>query len=252
MGTTVEFSASDGVGWLHLNRPDRLNAVDTTLTDDLLAGLDQARAHGVRAVVLAGRGRAFCAGHDLKEPVPVETALQTRGRLERIQDVTRGIRALDAPVIAAVHGYALGAGCEFALACDIVVAAEDAEFGFPEVSVGLSVTGGVSRLLPVLVGWAKAKDLLLLGDRVDGVEAQRIGLVARTASPGHHEDVAAELAARIASRPALSTALAKRVLDRGLDASMESSLEREVEHAMLTAEAGAGETARQGFSGDER
>ena len=86
------------------------------------------------------RGRAFCSGHDLKEELPPETVLATRLRVEQIQEVTRAIRRFPGPVIAAVHGYALGAGCEFALGCDLVVASDDAQFGFPEVSVGLSVT----------------------------------------------------------------------------------------------------------------
>ena len=129
------------------------------LVDELVAALDPRREEA-SVIVLAGRGRAFCAGHDLKEPEPVETPVQTRVRLEGIQEVTRLMPPFPGPVVAAVHGYALGAGCEFALACDVVVAAEDAQFGFPEVSVGLSVTGGISRLLPVLVGWARAKELL--------------------------------------------------------------------------------------------
>jgi 2-(1,2-epoxy-1,2-dihydrophenyl)acetyl-CoA isomerase len=111
------------------------------LTAGLAAALARAGQDGARVVVLAGRGRAFCSGHDLKEPVPPETVLQTRRRVDGIQDVTRAIRRFPGPVVAAVHGYALGAGCEFALGCDLVVAAEDAQFGFPEVSVGLSVTG---------------------------------------------------------------------------------------------------------------
>lgn len=237
----VEYECDAGVATIHLNRPERLNSVVPALTQALVAALQRAEADQVRATVIAGRGRAFCAGHDLKEPDRVESVLQTRARLEEIQDVTRMIRRLPGPVIAAVHGYALGAGCEFALACDLVVAAEDAQFGFPEVSVGLSVTGGVSRLLPVLVGWARAKELLLLGERVSGVDAAAMGLVARTAPSGEHESVALALAGRIAERPPVAVSLAKRVLDHGLDASIEEAMARETEHAILTA--GSGEAA---------
>jgi acyl-CoA synthetase (AMP-forming)/AMP-acid ligase II len=148
----VDYELDQSVARIFLNRPHRLNAVVPELTDALVAALGRAEADAARAVVLAGRGRAFCSGHDLKEPVPPETVLQTRRRVDGIQEVTRAIRRFPGPVIAAVHGYALGAGCEFALGCDLVVAAEDAQFGFPEVSVGLSVTGGISRLLPLLVG----------------------------------------------------------------------------------------------------
>ena len=244
----VEYDRSDHVAVVHLNRPERLNAVTVALTEQLGAALARATAEGARVVVLAGRGRAFCAGHDLKEPVPVETPVQTRLRLEAIQEVTRLIRRFPGPVVAAVHGYALGAGCEFALACDVVVATEDAQFGFPEVGVGLSVTGGVSRLLPMLVGWARAKELLLLGDRVSGAEAARIGMVARAVPAGEHEATAMELAGRFAARPPLALSLAKQVLDHGLDATVEEAMAREVDHAVLTSLSGEGEAPQEAFN----
>lgn len=231
---TVDYTLEDGIARLHLARPERLNAVDTALARDLGSALRRAGEDGARAIVLAGRGRAFCAGHDLKEQLGPETVAATRARLEEIQEVTRLVRRSPAPVIAAVHGYALGAGCEFALACDLVVAGEDAVFGFPEAGVGLSVTGGISRLLPVLVGWAKAKELLLLGEHVGAAEAHRLGLVARRAPAGGHETEALVLARRLADRPAVATALAKQVLDAGLDSTLEAALTREVEHAVLT------------------
>ena len=244
----VEYTRDGDVALIHLNRPERLNAVTVGLTSGLVAALERAIDEGVRVVVLAGRGRAFCAGHDLKEPEPVETPVQTRERLEEIQDVTRLVRRFPGPVVAAVHGYALGAGCEFALCCDVVVAAEDAQFGFPEVGVGLSVTGGISKLLPALVGWAKAKELLLLGDRVTGSEAEQIGLVARAVPTGEHETAALALAHRLAARPALALSLAKQVLDHGLDATLEGAMLREVEHAILTSLSGENDAPKEAFN----
>jgi 2-(1,2-epoxy-1,2-dihydrophenyl)acetyl-CoA isomerase len=244
----VEYRRDGAIAFLHLNRPERLNAVTTGLTDRLGAALARAAAEDARVVVLAGRGRAFCAGHDLKEPEPVETPVQTRRRLEAIQDVTRLTRRFPGPVVAAVHGYALGAGCEFALACDVVVASEDAQFGFPEVGVGLSVTGGISRLLPMLVGWAKAKELLLLGERVTGAEAAELGMVARAVPPGEHETVALELAQRFVERPPLALSLAKQVLDHGLDATLEEAMVREVDHAVLTSLSGEGAAPKEAFT----
>ncbi|MCW2759100.1 MAG: paaF 1 [Nocardioidaceae bacterium] len=235
---TVAYAVDGAVATIHLDRPDRLNAVNVALVDDLLTALRRAADEGARVVVLSGRGRAFCAGHDLKEELPPESVEQTTARLELIQDVTRLIRAYDGIVVAAVHGYALGAGAEFALACDLVVADEDATFGFPEVEVGLSVTGGVSRLLIPLVGLARAKDLMLLGERISGLRAAEIGLVARTAPPGRHEEVALELAARLASRPPTSLTLAKRVLDTGLDATIDEALAAEVHNAVITSTTG--------------
>lgn len=244
----VDYACRDEVAWIHLARPERLNAVTAELVEELVAALD--RAHGeARAIVLAGRGRSFCAGHDLKEPVPVETPLETVARIERIQDVTRRIRAFPGLVVAAVHGHALGAGCEFALACDLVVADPTARFGFPEVSVGLSVTGGVSSLLPKLVGPAVAKELLVLGEHFGAERAHQLGLVNRVSAAGGHEELAGELAAVVRSRPPLATALAKQVVDLGLDATMEQALATEREHAVLTSLSGEGDSPREAFAG---
>jgi len=230
----VDYELTRSVAWIHLNRPHRLNAVVPELTAGLVAALDRAGPDGARVAVLAGRGRAFCSGHDLKEPVPAEPVLATRQRVAGIQEVTRAIRRFPGPVVAAVHGYALGAGCEFALGCDLVVAAEDAQFGFPEVSVGLSVTGGISRLLPLLVGPVRAKELLLLGDRFGAARAVELGLVNRVAPAGQHEQTAAGIADRLAGQPALALALAKQALDRGVDCALEEAMAAEVDFAALT------------------
>src|SRR5580700_5319226 len=200
----VDYELDQAIARVYLNRPHRLNAVVPELTAELVAALGRAGRDGARVVILAGRGRAFCSGHDLKEPLPPETVLATRLRVEQIQEVTRAIRRFPGPVIAAVHGYALGAGCEFALGCDLVVAAEDAQFGFPEVSVGLSVTGGISRLLPLLVGPVRAKELLLVGERFGTARALELGLVNRVTPAGQHEEVAAEIAAQLRDKPALA------------------------------------------------
>jgi 2-(1,2-epoxy-1,2-dihydrophenyl)acetyl-CoA isomerase len=239
----VEYELADAVAWIRLNRPERLNAVVPELTAALVTAFERAGTDHARVIVLAGSGRAFCSGHDLKEKLPPESLLATRLRVEQIQDVTRAIRRFPGPVIAAVHGYALGAGCEFALGCDLVVAAEDAQFGFPEVSVGLSVTGGISRLLPLLVGPVRAKELLLLGERFGAARAQEWGLVNRVTPAGEHEQAAAEIAARLRDRPALALALAKQALDRGADSALEEAMAAEVDFAALTVapEAGAGD-----------
>jgi 2-(1,2-epoxy-1,2-dihydrophenyl)acetyl-CoA isomerase len=242
--STVEFSVDDDVALIWLNRPERLNAVVSELVDDLLIALDAVARSGAHAVVLAGRGRAFCAGHDLKEPIPDG---DSRARLDRLQDVTRRLRALPQPVIAAVHGYAIGAGAEFALGCDLVLAAEDAVFAFPEVSLGLSVTGAASRLLPLLVGPMKAKELLLLGERVDGRTAHEIGLVNAVVPADQLMAKATDWATRIAGHPSAAAAMAKRVIDSGLDGSLESALELEVSHALITEHSAAVKASTEAF-----
>lgn len=229
--STVDYALDDGIAVIWLNRPERLNAVVAELVDDLLEALDAAAKSDARAVVLAGRGRAFCAGHDLKEPTPEG---DSRPRLDRLQDVTRRLRGLRQPVIAAVHGYAIGAGAEFAMGCDLILAAEDAVFAFPEVSLGLSVTGAASRLLPLLVGPLKAKELLLLGERVSGTEAARLGLVNAALPVDDLMDTALAWAAKIAAHPAAAATMAKRALDSGIDSSLDAALELEVSHALIT------------------
>ncbi|WP_410581494.1 enoyl-CoA hydratase/isomerase family protein [Amycolatopsis sp. lyj-108] len=229
--STVDYALDDGIALIWLDRPERLNAVVPELVDDLLEALDAAAHSDARAVVLAGRGRAFCAGHDLKEPTPEG---DSRPRLDRLQDVTRRLRGLRQPVIAAVHGYAIGAGAEFAMGCDLILAAEDAVFAFPEVSLGLSVTGAASRLLPLLVGPLKAKELLLLGDRVSGTKAHELGLVNAVLPADDLMDTALAWAARIAAHPAAAATMAKRALDSGIDSSLDAALELEVSHALIT------------------
>lgn len=229
---TVELTFEGPLAWIRLNRPDRRNAV----TDDLVRDLCHALAHtrdttAVRAVVLTGHGPAFCAGHDLKQPTPEG---DSRARLERLQEVTRRLRELPQPVVAAVHGYAIGAGAEFAIGADLVVAADDAVFQFPEAGLGLSVTGAASRLLPLLVGPLKAKELLLLGDRVDASTAERLGLVNTVVAGAELASRARAVAEHLAAQPPEAQALAKRAVDAGVDSTIATTLELEVGHAMIT------------------
>lgn len=228
----VELTIEGGYAVLQLNRPERLNAVVPELVDDLLGALDTLTADAaVRVVVLTGRGRAFCAGHDLKATPPEGDA---RRRLERLQGVTRALRALPQPVIAAVHGYAIGAGAEFALGCDLVLAAENTVFSFPEAGLGLSVTGAASRLLPLIVGPLRAKELLLLGERIDAAQAKDLGLVNAVVPADELTEHAMAWAGRLAEKPPSTLALAKRALDHGIDNGLEAVLELEVSHALVT------------------
>ena len=228
----VRYQVSDDVAVVTLNRPHRLNAVVPELVEGLCAALGRARADQVGACVLTGAGRAFCAGHDLKQAPEEISEHEDRRRLQRVQDVTRLIRQAPFGVIAAVHGYALGAGCEFALCCDLVVAARDAVFGFPEVSVGLGVTGGISHLLPLMVGPAKAKELVLLGERFDAEEAFRLGVVNRMTDPGSHLACALAIAGQLRDRPRRALARAKLALDLGPEVGIEAAYEIEIANAL--------------------
>ena len=238
---------SEAVGIIRLNRPERLNAVTPELIEGLLSGFDQADEHGARVLVLAGSGRSFCAGWDLRQPALEESRDQARVRLERLQDITRRTRAFPGPVIAAVQGYALGAGAEFALGCDLVVAGEDAVFGFPEVEVGLSGTNGASVLLPRLVGLGRAKDLVFLGERCGAARAREIGLISRLVPAGAHEHAALEIAEQLAAKPPEALRLAKCLLDDGAQSSVDEALQAEIEAALATLDSGESAAAAGRF-----
>ena len=184
MSDRIKLRKDGHVAWLTFNRPDRLNAMTIATwfeLGDLLREVDKDRE--VRCLVLAGEGRAFLAGHDVGEirahNEDIEagrlTPAQLREWQKSLQSSTRLIRDLRCPVIAAVQGYAVGAGCEVVCACDLVVAAEDAQFGFPEVNIGVTITNGGTYYLPRKVGLAKARELAYLGEFIGAEEALRIG-----------------------------------------------------------------------------
>ena len=233
-GVTVEAAEADSVLNIRLNRPHRLNAINAELVEDLLAALERARQPDIRAVVLSGRGRAFCAGHDLKEDLSEESVEAATERLRRLQEVTRLIRTLDVPVIAAVHGHVVGAGAEFALACDLVVAAEETRFRLPEVSLGLSVTNGATRLLPLVAGLMRAKEIVLLCESFGADEAHRLGLVNSVVPDDQVHAKATSWAERLAGQPARALALAKQALNEGHDTNVPTALDSEIRHALLT------------------
>lgn len=230
----VRYERDSDIAWLRLDRPHRLNGVTPCLVEGMIAGLARAESEGARVVVLAGNGRSFCAGYDLKEFKPDPSIDAARIRLQRLQDVTRRTVAYPGPVIAAVQGYALGAGVEFALACDLVVAGADATFGFPEVAVGLSSTNGASTLLARLVGPMRAKELVMLGERFSAYEALRLGIITRVVPHGEHEKAAADLAGRLVEQPSESLRLAKRLIDTGIESTLAQALDAEVEAALTT------------------
>ena len=232
------------VAWLIFNRPDRLNAmtIDTWAEmGERLRELDRDRE--VRCLVLAGEGRSFLAGHDVAE-IREHNEDMVSGRLtastlrewqKNLQHSTRLIRQMRCPVIAAVHGFAVGAGCEVTFACDLVVASEDSRFGFPEVNIGVTITNGGTWFLPRKVGLARARELAYTGELIDAVEAHRIGLVNRLAAPGQHREEAERLARRIASRAPVAVQLHKVMLDAAGESSLEAALNFETEALVQTA-----------------
>ncbi len=241
----VDYRLDGAVASITLNRPSRLNAISHELAVDLVAALDLAARDQARVVLLTGIGKAFCAGHDLK----IDGGHQdgTAGYADRLQDVTRRIRSMPAIVIAAVHGYVLGGGFEFALTSDLVIAAQDAVFGFPEVGVGLSVTGGVTKLLTYYVGPLRAKQLLITGERLTADQAKTLGLVNWVVERDELMSRAASLAEVLLGQPSLSMTLAKQAVDAGLDNSLESQLEMETYHLSMAEQSPEAALGRAAF-----
>ena len=177
------FEIDDHVARIRLNRPDSLNAVTPALYEGIRAGLDRASDGDARVVVLEGAGRAFCVGADLKIHDEVErTAKERRKYVWQAQEACRAVQTHPLPVIAKIHGYAIGAGAELALSADFILMAEDAEIRFPEMSIGTYIGGGVTYTLADRVGSARAKELVLSTASLTGTEAAAEGVVTSTCS----------------------------------------------------------------------
>lgn len=231
---TILYQSNGGIAEIRLNRPQRLNAVTQQLYDDLNAALGRAEADSeVRVVLLTGEGRAFCVGADLKEHKAGRTAFDRRQYLHGEQIVCKRLMQLSKPVVAAVNGFALGAGAEMAIASDFVLMAASAQIGLPEISIGTFLGGGVTYLLPRLVGLAKARELVFLGERINGQEAVRIGLANRVLPDEGFLDAAREFAGKIASKAPLSMQLAKKQLNTAAESTLDAALTAELEGMMF-------------------
>ncbi len=224
---------ADGVATIELNRPEALNAWNTRLGLDLLAGLRRVAADdAVRAVVITGAGRAFSSGADLKDSSGGETTPNGRPDVyktltERYHPIMHAIREMGKPVIASVNGPAVGIGCSLALCCDLIVAAQSAYFLLAFVNIGLVPDGGSSLFVPTRIGMARATELAMLGERLGAAQALEWGLINRVVADEGLQEETATLAARLAGGPTRSYAGTKRQLNNWLYARMEEQLELE-------------------------
>ena len=224
--TYVSLERRDAVAIVTLERPDRLNAISGALLADLHAALDEAnRDEAVRAIVLTGAGRAFCAGDDLKEFC--DQALDPAAHIEAIQQITRDLMLNGKPVVGAVHGYAVGGGFEWLLNCDLVVAADDLVAFFPEMAIGQFVTGGVTYLLPLAVGHQRAMELLLLGERQSADRLAALGLVNGVVPRAELLSTAVAWATEVAERNPWSVARLKRLMTEELQGQLVRAMELE-------------------------
>ena len=231
---TIRYAAADGVATVTLDRPDVLNAMNEPMRRELTECFTRlAVDDAVRVVVLAGAGeRAFSAGADIREFVQPPVPVRFREERKRV-DFRAVMDRCPQPMIAAIRGYALGGGLELALACDIRIAAEDAQLGLTEISLAIIPGGGGTQRLPRLVGRGKALEMILTGARIGAPEALRIGLVERVVPPGEVLAAAQELARALAARAPVALRYAKEAVVKGLELPLAEGLRLENDLATL-------------------
>jgi enoyl-CoA hydratase len=216
----ILFDSNNGIAVITLNRPKVMNALCRDLNKELLDVFEQIKNRSdIRVIILTGGIKAFAAGADITEMIDASPgdAEKTSALGHTIHDTIEG---LPIPVIAAINGPALGGGCELALACDFRIAAEDALFGLPEVSLGIIPgAGGTQRLLP-LVGPGITREMVLLGRKIKGSEAEKIGLVNKTVAPDAVMDTALEMADKLSKMPGVALCLAKKAIAEGLNGTL--------------------------------
>jgi len=232
--TLIVETPSAGVTLIRLNRPEALNALNSQLLGELAAALDAAEADdGVRCLVLTGSDRAFAAGADIKEMSDKTYAQMFASnffgaagqRLERFRK----------PIIAAVAGYALGGGCELAMLCDFIIAAETAKFGQPEINLGVMPGIGGTQRLPRAVGKAKAMDMVLTARMMDAAEAERAGLVSRIVPADKLLEEALAAAAKIAAQSPLAVMMNKELVNTAFETTLATgvAVERRLFHSLF-------------------
>jgi enoyl-CoA hydratase/carnithine racemase len=223
----VLYREEGNVAFITLNRPQKLNALSPEVFGLLDEYIDRfAQASSVRVAVLHGEGTSFAAGADIEHYVDIE-AIEYLDFMRTGNHVQEKISKCVKPVIAAVHGYALGGGLELALSCDFMVAAPDAQLGLPEVKLGLLPGGGGTQRLPRLIGALRAAEMLMLAKRISGTQAVEWGIALGI---GDHADAltaARDLASRLARQAPLPVRLAKVLLRSGADSSLEAALDLE-------------------------
>jgi 2-(1,2-epoxy-1,2-dihydrophenyl)acetyl-CoA isomerase len=242
----ILYEVDQGVGAITLNRPDVLNSITREMALEVRQALSAAGADAdVRALLLTGAGRGFCAGQDLAEAMPKDGPAPDLGDIvaRGYNPIVRTLRQLDKPVVCAVNGVAAGAGANLAFACDFVLASSDASFIQSFTKLGLVPDTGGTFFLPRLVGMARATALMMLGDKVSAQDAVTIGLIHRVVEAGKLMDEATGLARQLATRPTRGLGLIKRALNASATNGLDEQLALE---AQLQAEAGSTADYREG------
>jgi enoyl-CoA hydratase/carnithine racemase len=228
--TILSAMTGEGVRTISLNRPASLNAMNRRLVEEVATAFDDAnRDRETRAIVFTGEGRAFCAGDDRHEHVHPGTEEEAREVVDAIQRATEAIVFGAKPVVGAINGWAVGGGFEWAINCDFPVWAESARAFFPEVSLNVFVTGGVTALLPAIVGPVKAREMLYLGERYTAAELAACGVAWKVVPDAELRAEAGAVAERLAVLPPLSVRAMKRVLNHATHGAIRTALDLETE-----------------------
>jgi enoyl-CoA hydratase/carnithine racemase len=228
--TVLSTMGDKGVRTIALNRPERLNAMNRNLMDDIARAFVDANADSdTRAIIFTGAGRAFCAGDDRKDHVQPENAAQARDLVDAIQRATQEIVFGDKPVVGAINGWAVGGGFELAINCDFPIWAASAKGFFPEVSLNAFVTGAVTSLLPALIGLNKAREMLFFGEQYDAQALLQLGVAWRVVPDERLLAEAQSVAEKLSELPPLAIRAMKRVLNQGVARDITTALRLETE-----------------------
>ena len=223
----IEVSVADRVATVTINRPDKLNALNVSVFDDLTTLVEELSSRDdIGGAIITGAGRAFVAGADISELESLN-GLQAKARARRGQLVFNRLEALHKPVIAAVNGFALGGGCELAMACHVRIASDAAKFGQPEVKLGLIPGYGGTQRLPRLVGKGRALQLLMTGEIIDAAEALRIGLVNKVVPGAELMKTAQEMMKAMLANAPMALGGCIEMVNRGYDLSIGDALAAE-------------------------
>lgn len=229
--TNISYIKEEGVAWITINRPKVLNALNFEAIDELASALeDVEKDGGVKVLVITGEGdKAFCAGIDINQFIALTPIKRRDFTINYREKIVNKIRRLGTPVVAMVNGYALGAGMELVLTCDLAVASEHARFGQPEVNIAAIPGGGGTQLLPRSVGVKKAMELILTGEFIDAKEAERLGIVNKVVPKEKLKEAVLELVNKLKLKSLVALKMAKAAINKSQEALLQAGLAYETE-----------------------
>ena len=230
---TILYEKEENIAWITLNRPEKLNAQNAALVSELFTALEDARLDDdTHVIVITGNGRAFSAGADINEFLG-STMTDALKRSKGVYRLCEYIRDIPKPVIAMVNGLALGGGCELAMSCDIIMAADKATFGQPEISIGAIPGGGGTQILPRLIGEKRAKELIFTGDFISAEDAFRMGLVNKVVPADRLREAVTDFVLKIRKKSPVMLGFAKMAVNKSLETSLSAGLQTEADYVAM-------------------